>query len=130
MIGLLGAILIVSLLCIIISIVSLLTVKTFRKINMIFCHVGIVLQLIAMGIMSFISSTLPYTNVTYGTMDVHEIVGWIALILLILYAILLSIFKRKGQAIKLKVKTISIILFILYIICYGIAMYIGILAAI
>ncbi|MGL4989732.1 MAG: hypothetical protein ACRCYE_09460 [Sarcina sp.] len=130
MIGLLGAILIVSLLCIIISIVSLLTAKTFRKINMIFCHVGIVLQLIAMGIMSFISSTLPYTNVTYGMMNVHEIVGWIALILLILYAILLSIFKRKGQAIKLKVKTISIILFILYIICYGIAMYIGILAAI
>ncbi|MGL4740170.1 MAG: hypothetical protein ACRC41_05110 [Sarcina sp.] len=130
MVGLLGTILIVSLICIIISIVSLLTAKGFKKINMIFCHVGIVLQLIAMGVMSFISSTLPYKDVTYSMMDIHETVGWIALVLLILYAIVLSIFKRKGQVISSKVKVISIILFILYLICYGIAMYIGILAAI
>lgn len=130
MVGLLGIILIASLICIIISIVSLLTAKGFKKINMIFCHVGIVLQLIAMGVMSFISSTLPYKDVTYNMMNIHETVGWVALILLILYAIVLSIFKRKGQVISSKVKIISLILFILYIVCYAIAMYIGILAAI
>lgn len=112
-----------------ISIFNMQSKSLSTRMNVGLVHLSLVLFIIGLFYMSGVSSTLPYHNVSYAMMDVHQGVGFIALIVLIIHAIFTPILKRKKISLGSKAKAFNIILWIIYLITFVIAIYIGILAA-
>ncbi|MGL5647637.1 MAG: hypothetical protein ACRDDY_07275 [Clostridium sp.] len=119
----------VSLILYTVSNVRSLKTMTVSKRNMAMVHISIVLAILGLFYMSGISSKLPYTNVSYGMMDVHQIVGAISIVAQVIAAITLSVAKRNNKIISSKIKVVNWIVWIIYIVCFVIAMYIGVLAS-
>lgn len=117
-----------------ISVFMGVTKKTFTKGSLALMHLSVLLVIIGIFYMTGISSKLPYHNVSYGLMDMHQAVGCITLILMIIHAIIATIVRRKNKSlmgfkVSKKFNIFSIILWIISIVFYLMALYIGILAA-
>lgn len=123
-------IMIVSLILYTISVFNMQSKTLSTRMNVGLIHLSLVLFIIGLFYMSGISSKLPYHNVSYAMMGIHQGVGFIALIVLIIHAIFAPILKRKKLSLGSKAKALNIILWIIYLITFVIAIYIGILASI
>lgn len=104
------------------------------KVNMGLMHLSILLVIIGLFYMSGISSKLSYTYTSYNLMYIHQGLGAIATIVLIIHGIILTITRRKSKKTFFSVKkSFNVTSFILWLICiifYLITLYIGILASI
>ncbi|WP_297633651.1 hypothetical protein [uncultured Clostridium sp.] len=123
-------IMLVSLVLYTISVFNMQSKSLASRMNVGLVHLSLVLFIIGLFYMSGVSHNLPYNNVSYAMMDVHQGVGFISLIVLIIHSIFTPILKRKKIKLASKAKVFNIILWIIYLVTFVIAIYIGILASI
>ena len=106
--------------------------KKFTRKHIIFFHSSVLLTIIGIFYMSGIASKLTYQDVSYKMMNIHTGLGYLALIILIVHAIIVTIMKRKiqksGTSLGKGFNTFSFILWLICIILYLITFYIGIMA--
>ena len=108
--------------------------KKLSKKHIFFFHISVLLMIIGIFYMSGISSQLSYDDATYKMMAIHQGLGYLAALVMIVHAIIITIAKRKYNKKNLSTsKWFNILSFILWLICiilYLITFYIGILATI
>lgn len=108
--------------------------NSFKKGQVALYHAAVALVIIGIFYMSGISSKLPYDHVSYAMMHLHTGLGYLAVIILIIHAIIATVMKRKhknrGTSFSSKFNTLSFILWLICIILYLVTFYIGILAGI
>ncbi|MGL5068364.1 MAG: hypothetical protein ACRC6T_11200 [Sarcina sp.] len=106
--------------------------KKFTRKHIIFFHSSVLLTIIGIFYMSGIASKLTYQDVSYKMMNIHTGLGYLALIIIIVHAIIVTIMKRKtqksGTSLRRGFNTFSFILWLICIILYLITFYIGIMA--
>ncbi|MGL4760701.1 MAG: hypothetical protein ACRCWG_04510 [Sarcina sp.] len=106
--------------------------KKFTRKHIIFFHSSVLLTIIGIFYMSGIASKLTYQDVSYKMMNIHTGLGYLALIIIIVHAIIVTIMKRKiqksGTSLGKGFNTFSFILWLICIILYLITFYIGIMA--
>ncbi|WP_297522521.1 hypothetical protein [uncultured Clostridium sp.] len=106
--------------------------KSFTKKHVILFHSAVLLTIIGLFYMSGISSKISYADVSYKMMNIHTGLGYLAVIILIIHAIIVTIMKRKLSNSRTSLgkgfNTFSFILWLICIILYLITFYIGIMA--
>lgn len=112
-----------------ISMINIHSTSVVGKKNIAFIHSSLALFIIGMIYMVCISLKLPYHHVSYLMMNIHECIGCITFIALLIHAIFGTIVKRKGSTLLSKGKILNIFLWIIYVIGFIISLYIGILAS-
>lgn len=108
--------------------------KSFGRGQVALYHAAVALVIIGIFYMSGISSKLSYAHVSYAMMHIHTGLGYLAVLLLIIHAIVATVVKRKhkkkGTSLGSGFNKFSFVLWLICIILYLVTFYIGILAGI
>lgn len=108
--------------------------KEISKLSLSFIHLSILLVIIGIFYMGGISSKLSYTYTSYSLMYMHQAIGTIAAVILIIHGIIFTILRRKNKRNSYYLKKgFNIFSFILWLICiifYLGTFYIGVLSTI